>query len=33
MNPIFAAALEVQDFCRERRWKFCIIGGVAVQLG
>jgi hypothetical protein len=31
MNPIFAAALEVQDFCRARRWKFCIIGGVAVQ--
>lgn len=31
MNPIFAAALEVQDFCRARRWKFCFIGGVAVQ--
>ncbi|MGH9366133.1 MAG: nucleotidyl transferase AbiEii/AbiGii toxin family protein, partial [Thermoanaerobaculia bacterium] len=31
MNPIFAAALEIQDFCRERRWKFCFIGGLAVQ--
>ena len=31
MNPIFAAALEVQDFCRERQWRFCVIGGVAVQ--
>jgi hypothetical protein len=31
MNPIFAAALEIQDFCRARRWKFCFIGGVAVQ--
>jgi hypothetical protein len=31
MNPIFAAALEVQDFCRERHWRFCFIGGVAVQ--
>ena len=31
MNPIFAAALEVQAFCRERRWKFCIIGALAVQ--
>jgi hypothetical protein len=31
MNPIFAAALEIQGFCRERRWKFCFIGGLAVQ--
>ncbi len=31
MNPIFAAALEIQDFCRARRWEFCFIGGVAVQ--
>ncbi len=31
MNPIFAAALEVQDFCRARHWRFCVIGGVAVQ--
>ena len=31
MNPIFAAALEVQTFCRARRWKFCFIGALAVQ--
>ena len=31
MNPIFAAGLEIQDFCRGRQWRFCFIGGVAVQ--
>lgn len=31
MNPIFAAALELQDFCRNRGWRFCFIGAVAVQ--
>jgi hypothetical protein len=31
VNPIFAAALEVQTFCRERGWRFCFIGAVAVQ--
>lgn len=31
MNPIFAAALEIQDFCRARDWRFCIIGALAVQ--
>lgn len=31
MNPIFAAALEVQAFCRSRGWRFCFIGGLAVQ--
>jgi hypothetical protein len=31
MNPICAPALEVQDFCRARRWRFCFIGGIAVQ--
>ena len=31
MNPIFAGALEVQAFCRARRWKFCFIGALAVQ--
>lgn len=30
MNPIFEAALEVDTFCRERRWSFCFIGGIAV---
>jgi len=31
VNPIFAAALEVQAFCRERSWRFCFIGGLTVQ--
>ena len=31
MNPIFAAALEVQTFCRARNWRFCFIGGLTVQ--
>ena len=31
MNRVFEAALEVQRFCSERRWRFCFIGGVAVQ--
>ncbi|MGH9364027.1 MAG: nucleotidyl transferase AbiEii/AbiGii toxin family protein, partial [Thermoanaerobaculia bacterium] len=31
MIPIFAAALEVQDFCRSQGWSFCFIGGLAVQ--
>ncbi len=31
MNPIFAAALEVQDFCRARGFRFCFIGGLALQ--
>jgi len=31
VNPIFGAALEVQAFCRVRRWKFCFIGALAVQ--
>lgn len=31
MNPIFGAALDVQAFCRDRRWNFCFIGAVAVQ--
>ena len=31
MNPIFAAALEVQEFCRVRGFLFCFIGGLALQ--
>jgi len=31
VNPIFAAALEVQAFCRARGWRFCFIGALAVQ--
>jgi hypothetical protein len=30
MNGIFEAAQEIQAFCRKRRWRSCIIGGVAV---
>jgi len=31
VNPIFAAALEAQEFCTARGFRFCFIGGVAVQ--
>ena len=31
MNAIFEAALEIQDFCRSRLWRSCVIGGLAVQ--
>ena len=31
MNELTALALELQSFCDERRWRFCIIGGLAVQ--
>ena len=31
MNSLLAAALEVQAFCRAQGWRFCFIGGLAVQ--
>lgn len=31
MNPVHAAALELQRFCLLQEWKFCFIGGLAVQ--
>lgn len=31
MNDLFTAAVELQQFCDERQWRFCFIGGVAVQ--
>jgi len=31
VNPIFGAALEVQELCRGKGWRFCFIGGLAVQ--
>lgn len=31
MNPILETAHAVQSFCRARAWRFCIIGGIAVQ--
>lgn len=30
MNPLFAAAAEIEDLCRTREWGFCFIGGLAV---
>lgn len=31
MNGLFAAAQQVQELCSERGWRFCFIGGLAVQ--
>ena len=31
MNRIFEAALDIQGACTSHAWKFCVIGGVAVQ--
>lgn len=31
MNDVLAAAVRLQDFCTGRGWKFCFIGGLAVQ--
>jgi predicted nucleotidyltransferase len=31
MNELTRLALELQSFCEDRSWSFCIIGGVAVQ--
>jgi hypothetical protein len=31
VNPLFAAALELQHFFEVRHWRFCFIGGLAVQ--
>ena len=31
MNPIFRAAVDLQEFCTEKQWRFCVIGAVAVQ--
>jgi hypothetical protein len=31
LNRVFSAALEIQAVCRRRKWRFCFIGGVAVQ--
>jgi hypothetical protein len=29
MNPLFTAALDIQQFCRAHDWNFCVIGGLA----
>jgi hypothetical protein len=31
VNPLLAAALDVQACCRAQNWRFCFIGGLAVQ--
>lgn len=31
MNEVLRAAAEVQAFCFARNWRFCVIGGVALQ--
>lgn len=31
LDPIMAAAWELQEFCGARGWRFCFIGGIAVQ--
>jgi len=31
MNPIHQAALELQQYCQDREWEYCFIGGLAVQ--
>jgi hypothetical protein len=31
VNPLFVAALELQQFFETRAWRFCFIGGLAVQ--
>jgi hypothetical protein len=30
-NRLLEAAQEIQQFCRSRDWRFCFIGGIAVQ--
>ena len=31
MRDLFLLASEVQSFCRARHWRFCFIGGIALQ--
>ncbi len=30
-SVVFGAALDLQEFCEQRGWKFCFIGGIAVE--
>ena len=30
-NRLLEAAQEIQQFCRSHNWRFCFIGGIAVQ--
>ncbi len=29
--PVLRAAVEIQSYCRRQGWRFCVIGGLAVQ--
>jgi hypothetical protein len=31
LDPILEAALELERFCGAKGWRFCFIGGIAVQ--
>jgi hypothetical protein len=31
LDPILAAACDLEVFCRAQGWRFCFIGGIAVQ--
>lgn len=31
MNELTSLALELQSFCEQRNWRFCLIGGLTVQ--
>jgi len=31
VNEVFKAAAELQTVCESQNWKFCFIGGVALQ--
>ena len=30
MNPVYEAAVELQRFVKRQKWRFCVIGGLAV---
>ncbi len=31
MNEVIRAAAELQAFCESQKWRFCLIGGLALQ--
>lgn len=31
MNEVYRAAAQLQEFCQKQNWRFCFIGGLAVQ--
>jgi len=32
MTPLITSALELQQFCEDKKWRFCFIGGMALQV-